>query len=169
MTLRKSVAAALLAGAAVFSVAACSSDDDTTSTTTTSASASASAEASTSGEAQATDLDVASAQTILRTALNPDTSSEQLDTVVDTSNPATKPALQAYNKGASAAGYGPEVYEVKTVKADGDKATVTVAVTSPHAPDHPVDLDLTYVNIDGTWKLSGSVVEQLSSMMPGGH
>ncbi|MEP9393600.1 DUF4878 domain-containing protein [Gordonia sp. VNK1] len=164
MNLRKSVAAAVLAGAAVFTVAACSSDDSSSSATSTAASSVAESTSESAAPAPA-DLDAAQAQVILRKALDPNTSSDDLDAVVDVSSPVTKPALQAYTKGASAAGYGPEVYTVKSVSADGtDKAAATVSVASPHAPQ-PVDITLAFVKVDGTWKLAGSAVTQLTSMM----
>lgn len=165
MKLRKSVAAAALAGAAIFTVAGCSSSDDS-SASTSATSASSVAESAVESTATApAGLDAAQAQTILRKALDTKTSSDELDSVVDASNPATKPALQAYAKGASAAGYGPEVYTVKSVAADGtDKANAVVAVASPHAPQ-PVEITLAFVKADGSWKLSGSAITQLGSMM----
>lgn len=164
MKLRKSVAAAALAGAAVFTVAACSSDDSSSSTSTAASTTAAESASQTSAPAPA-DLNAEQAQVILRTALNPDTSGDQLDAVVDVSSPATKPALQAYAQGAARAGYGPEIYTVKSVSAEGsDKAAATVSVATPHAPQ-PVDITLAFVKVDGTWKLAGSAVTQLSSMM----
>ncbi|MFT4041673.1 MAG: DUF4878 domain-containing protein [Gordonia sp. (in: high G+C Gram-positive bacteria)] len=163
MKLRKSLAAAAIAGAALVSVAGCS-DDNSTSDAASNASAASTSAASTSTVIDG--LNSADAQTILRTALTTTTSSADLENVVDTSNPATKAAIQGYAKAATAAGYGPEVYTVTRVATSPDEATATVAVKSPHAPQ-PVNITLSYVNVDGKWKLSGDAVTQLTSIM--GH
>lgn len=170
-TLRKPVLAiaAAAAGAAI-ALTGCSSDSDES---TTSAVASAATSATDQAKAAVDGLTNDKAQEILRTAVNPDTPADDIANVVDTSNPATQPAIIGYAKGSSAAGYTPEVYSVKSVAAgdqvDGnDSATVTVAVDSPHAPQ-PVDITLTYVEIDGNWKLSGDAVTQLAGMAGGGR
>ncbi len=163
MKVRKTLAALALAAAAVATAAGCSSSTDTVSEATSKAST---AIESAVGEATnaVVGLQTSDAQVIIRKAVDPATGMDQIDTVVDTTNPATKAAIVAYAKGSNMAGYTPEVYTVKEVKADGtDKATVTVAVASPHSPQ-PVDLTLSYVKVDGTWKLSGDAVTQLSSM-----
>lgn len=155
MKLRKSVAAAVLAGAAVFTVAACSSSDDNATTTAATSASSATSSATTA----ATTLEVPGAQTILDKALNPDTPSSELDSVVDTSNPVTKPALTVYARASHEMGY---TYTVKSVRADGDnKAVVTFDVGGPH---EAAGIELTFVNVDGVWKLSGDAVTQLSAM-----
>ncbi|WP_234353772.1 DUF4878 domain-containing protein [Gordonia iterans] len=174
-TLRRPMLAvvACAAGAAL-ALTGCSDAKDTAenaaSAVTSAATDAASAVTSKTDEAKATvqGLDDQKAQEILRTAVNPDTSGDEIDNVVDTSNPATKAAIQAYAKGSSAAGYTPDIYSVKRVAAvddvDGNKAAeATVAVKSPHVPD-PVDITLTYVQIDGTWKLSADAVTQLAGM-----
>lgn len=170
MKVRKSLAAFALAAAAVATAAGCSSSNDTVSDATNKASAaveSASA-AVQSAVGDATNavvgLQTSDAQVIIRKAVDPATGMTDINTVVDTTNPATKAAIVAYAKGSNMAGYTPDVYTVKEVKANGtDKATVTVSVKSPHSPQ-PVDIPLTYVKVDGTWKLSGDAVTQLASM-----
>ncbi|HCS56042.1 MAG TPA: hypothetical protein DIW80_01010 [Gordonia polyisoprenivorans] len=168
MKLRKSVAAAALAGAAVFTVAACSSSDDNASTTTASTSAATNAESSavesSGSDAPApADLDNAAAQAILDKALNPDTSSTDLDAVVDTSSPLTKPAIQAFAKGSKQMGY---TYKVTKVSGDGnDAALVTFDVGGAHSAS---GLQMKFVKVDGSWKLSGDAVTFLQSMA-GGH
>ncbi len=163
MNFRKSVAATMIAGAAVFGIAACTNSEEPSSVTGTTP---AVVTGQDSAQAEST-LTVADAQTTLRKAVDPDTRSADLDAVVDTSSPATKLALQAFAKGASMAGYTPEVFTVKSVKADGaDKAVATVSVKSPHAPQ-PVDIKLTYVSVKDAWKLSSDAVTQLGSMASG--
>ncbi|MCF8609824.1 DUF4878 domain-containing protein [Gordonia sp. HY285] len=151
---------ALAAGAAI-ALTGCSSDDDTAADSTAMSSTSAEQSAGQSAE-----LDNAQAQTILRTAVDPATPEADLDAIVEITNPGVKAALVGYAKGSSKAGYTPDIYTVKSVKVDGDKATATVAVKSPHAPA-PVDMDFAYVNVDGTWKLSATAVQDLASQMSG--
>lgn len=158
MNLRKTAAAAAIAGAAVFGVAACSNGQEPSSTPGTTPSV------ITDSNAVAAALTAQDAQVTLRKAIDPATGSTELEAVVDTTNPATKLALQAFAKGASMGGYTPDVFTVKDVTAQGaDKAVATVAVKSPHAPQ-PVDIKLTYVNVDGKWKLSSDAVTTLTSM-----
>ncbi|MGO3326359.1 DUF4878 domain-containing protein [Gordonia sp. (in: high G+C Gram-positive bacteria)] len=160
---------ALAAGAAI-ALTGCSSDDDTSADST--ASASTSAEATSASADQSTgesagesaELSNAQAQDILRKAVDPATPEADLDGIVEITNPGVKAALVGYAKGSSKAGYTPDIYTVKSVKVDGEKATATVAVKSPHAPA-PVDMDFAYVNVDGTWKLSAKAVEDLASQM----
>ncbi len=176
-TLRKPlIAAATLAAGAAIALTGCSSDDaeDAANSATsaaasaTDAAGSAASSAAASAEAAVEGLDTAQAQTILRTAVNPDTPADQISTVVDVSTPGTEQAIIGFAKGSAAAGYTPDVYTVKSVRAtadvDGnDAATVTVAVKSPHTPD-PIDIDLAYVEIDDTWVLTGDAVTQLAAM-----
>ncbi|MGC4933558.1 hypothetical protein ACLQ3C_07730 [Gordonia sp. DT30] len=172
MKLRKSVAAAALAGAAVLTAAACSNDDNSSATTastttaaTTTAAGTESSAADTSGSAAPApaDLNAAAAQAILDKALNPDTSSADLDSVVDTGNPLTKPAIQAFAKGSTHMGY---TYKVTKVAADGnDAALVTFDVGGPHSA---AGLQMKFVKVDGNWKLSGDAVTFLQSFS-GGH
>lgn len=155
-------AAAVVAVAAVATVltACSSSDDNASSTTETTASAAVSSSAAESVDG----LDVAKAQEIVRTAVNGDTSIADLEKVLDTSIPGVAQALNGFAKGAAKAGYTPEVYTVKSVKADGtDKAIAVTAIKSPHAPE-PVDLNLEMVRKDGQWKLAGPAVTTLTSM-----
>lgn len=144
---------ALAAGAAI-ALTGCSSDDS-------SDNADSSASASVS---QSTELTNTQAQDILRKAVDPATPEADLDGIVEITDPGVKQALIGYAKGSSKAGYTPDIYTVKSVKADGDKATATVAVKSPHAPA-AVDMDFAYVNVDGTWKLSAAAVNDLASQM----
>ena len=168
-TLRKPVVAvaALAAGAAI-ALTGCSSDsDDSTASSVASAAASATDQAKATVDGLSNDK----AQEILRTAVNPDTPADKISDVVDTSDPATQAAIIGYAKGSSAGGYTPDVYSVKSVapadEVDGDDtATVTVAVASPHTPE-PIDITLTYVEVDGDWKLSGDAVTQLAGMSGG--
>ncbi|MGV9827726.1 MULTISPECIES: DUF4878 domain-containing protein [unclassified Gordonia (in: high G+C Gram-positive bacteria)] len=163
MKLRTSVVAALMAGATVIAVAGCS-DSDTVSDATSKASTAIASKASEAAAAVA-GLTNSDAQEILRKAVDPNTSATDLETVVDTTNPATKAAIIAYAKGSSMGGYTPDVYTVTSVKKTGDNtADATVEVKSPHTPQ-PVDITLGYVKVDDTWKLSGDAVTQLSSMM----
>lgn len=172
MKLRKPLAAAGIAGAVVLGVAACSDDDTSTgsdsSTTATSQTAVAESDSpapSSGAEAGGTavsELTEQSAQQILRTAVSDSTSADDLKKVVATTNPAAITTLQAFAKAANAAGYTPEVYTVSSVSVTGDKATAKVAVKSPHAP-MPLDVDLTYAKVDGSWKLSSDAVNMLSS------
>lgn len=171
MKVRKSLAAALLASSAVLLAAGCSSDNNTVTSATNKASeiagsvTSAAKDAASNAKQAIVGLDNAEAQNIFRKAVDPATSDADLEKVVDLSNPVTKAAIQGYAKGASAAGYGPEIYTVRSVQSDGDdKATVTVAVASPHAPQ-PIDMQFTYVKVNGDWKLSGDAITQLTSMM----
>lgn len=164
MNVRKSLAAALLATATLLVAAGCS--DDTSDTVSSAASDASAAVASAASDAKQAVVGLSSddAQVILRKAVDPATSSEEIEAVVDTTNPVTKGALIAYAKGSNMAGYTPEVYTVKEVKAEGDnKAIATVAVKSPHAPQ-PIDITLAYTKVDGDWKLSGDAVTQLTSM-----
>lgn len=169
MKIRKSVAAVALAAAALFVTTACSdtpdSVDEATSQVSTAVETAVSEAETAAKDAvdEVTGLSNSDAQEILRKAVDPATPAEEIDEVVDVSDPATKAAIIGYAKGSSAAGYTPEVYEVKDVSEDGeDKAVATVAVKSPHTPA-PVDIKLTYVDIDG-WKLSGDAVTQLAGM-----
>ncbi|MFT4126205.1 MAG: hypothetical protein QM662_08245 [Gordonia sp. (in: high G+C Gram-positive bacteria)] len=175
MNIRTSVATALIAGAAVFGVAACGDDADTANTSTTNTSATAPASgtgtAGASSEAPApADLSVEQARTILRAAVNPETSDADLDTYVDTSNAAAKPALKAFVEHAAPHGYGPDAFAVTSVAADGaDKATVHATITSPHDPSHTaIPLPLSFVKVDGTWKLSFDAVNAIVAAQ-GGH
>ncbi|GAC56440.1 hypothetical protein GOHSU_06_00520 [Gordonia hirsuta DSM 44140 = NBRC 16056] len=169
-TLRKPVlaAAALAAGAAI-ALTGCSSDDTKEAVSSAASSATeAASSAADSAQAAVQGLDVSKAQEIVRTAVDPDTPSDQIGDVVDVSTPGTEQAITGFAKGASRAGYTPDIFTVKSVKStdkvDGnDAATVTVAVASPHAPD-PIDLDLVYVKVGDDWKLSADAVTQLSSM-----
>ncbi|MYR08769.1 DUF4878 domain-containing protein [Gordonia sp. SID5947] len=164
MKVRKSVAAALLAGATMLVVAGCSDEANDTVSSAASGASAAVASAASNAKQAVVGLSTDDAQVILRKSVDPATSSEELDAVVDTTNPVTKAAIQGYAKASNMAGYTPEVYTVKEVKADGDdKAVATVSLKSPHAPQ-PVDLTLAYVKVDGDWKLAGSAVTQLSSM-----
>ncbi|MFT3661305.1 MAG: DUF4878 domain-containing protein [Gordonia sp. (in: high G+C Gram-positive bacteria)] len=163
-TLRRPVLAiaAFAAGAAI-ALTGCSSDDSTDSTTGSTAASSAAASAGAGTDQNAAGLTAEQAQTTLRTAVNPDTPEAEIEKVVDTTNPATKAAITGYAKGSSKAGYTPDVYTVKSVEVKGAEATATVAVKSPHAPQ-PIDIKLTYVDVDGVWKLSGDAVTQLAGM-----
>ena len=169
MKLRKPLAAAVIAGAVVLGVAACSDDDPSTSTgsstAATSQTAAESDSSAPSGDADGTavsELTDQNAQQILRTAVSDSTSAEDLKKVVDTTNPAALTTLQMFAKASNAAGYTPEVYTVSGVSVTGDKATAKVAVKGPHAP-MPVDVDLTFAKVDGSWKLSSEAVNILSS------
>ncbi|ATD71963.1 MULTISPECIES: DUF4878 domain-containing protein [Gordonia] len=173
MKIRKSVAAITLAGAALFVATGCSDSSDTvdeaTSKVSTAVESAASEVSTAAGDAidQVTGLNESKAQDILRKAIDPATPAEEIDKVVDVSNPVTKTTVIAFAKGASAAGYTPDKFEVKDVAKDGDtKATATVAVTSPNSTA-PVDIQLAYVKVDGDWKLSSDAVTQLASMAQG--
>lgn len=171
MTFRKCLAAAGLAGAVALTIAGCS-DSDTASSTSSSAQAPMSSATMSSsamgsgdqGESKVSGLSTADAQRIVRTAVDPKTSREDLAKVVDTTNPATTAAIGGFAKMAAPAGYGPDAYTATSVKADGaTKATVTVSVKSPHTPQ-PVDLPMPYVKVDNAWKLSADAVNLLASM-----
>ncbi|MCF8607265.1 DUF4878 domain-containing protein [Gordonia sp. HY442] len=153
---------ALAAGAAI-ALTGCSADDDTATDSTASASTSAAAD---QPAGESAELSNAQAQDILRKAVDPATPEADLDGIVEITNPGVKAALVGYAKGSSKAGYTPDIYTVKSVKVDGDKATATVAVASPHAPA-PVDMDFPYVKADGSWKLSADAVQALASQMTG--
>ncbi len=176
MKVRKSLAAAVLASTTVLVAAGCSEEaqqtaSDAVSSAVGSAVDRASAaldEATSAAKSAARDallgLDSQDAQNILRTAVNPDTTSDELDNVVDVSNPATKPAMEAYVQASSAAGLTPESYTVTNVSADGDnQANASVSIQAPNAAQ-PTDTTPAYVKVDGNWKLSGDAVTQLSSM-----
>lgn len=182
MKVRKSLAAGLLAASTLLVVAGCSDDNsDNVSNATNQASAAlnsaagkasaavgsaadAAKSAASSATAAVVGLTNEDAQVVIRKAVDPATSETDLSGVVVTTDPATLPALQAYAKSSNAAGYTPEVYTVKSVKAQGpNKATVTTAIKSPHAPE-PIDMTLTYEKVDGQWKLSSESVSQLASM-----
>lgn len=163
MKLRKSLAAAMIAGAALVAVAGCSGSDSASDTVASATSKVT--EATSQAAAAIAGLTNSDAQDNLRKAVDPNTSSDELEKVVDTSNPVTKTAIQAYAKGASAAGYGPDVYTVTEVKKTGDNAAdASVEVKSPHT-SNPANITLSYVKVDGEWKLSGNAVTQLTSMM----
>ncbi|MEE3851064.1 DUF4878 domain-containing protein [Gordonia sp. LSe1-13] len=164
MNVRKSLAAALLSGAAVFAVAGCSEEaTDTASSAANDASAAVASAASDATQA-IIGLSNDDAQVILRKSVNTDTSSEELEAVVDTTNPATKAALQGYARASNAAGYTPDVYTVTNVREDGENnAVATVSIASPHAPQ-PIDIELAFVEVDGEWKLAGSAITQLTTM-----
>lgn len=163
MNLRSSAAVVAIAGAAVFGVAACSNSEEPSNATGTTPSV----VTETTTTVQKSSLSNDDAQTTLRTAIDPKTSDADLDAVVDTTNPVTKSAVKGFAKGASMAGYTPEVFTVKSVKADGEnKAIALVAVKSPHTSE-PVDINLTYIKIDDKWKLSSDAVTQLASMAGG--
>ncbi|WP_168703689.1 DUF4878 domain-containing protein [Gordonia paraffinivorans] len=171
MKIRKSIAAVTLAGAALFVVTGCSDSSDTVDSAASKVSTaveSAATAVSTAVEDavdEVTGLSTEKAQEILRKAVDANTPADEIDSVVDTSNPATKTAIIEYAKASNGFGYTPDIYTVKEVKKDGDKAVATVAVKSPHAPA-PVDVQLTYVDADG-WKLSADAVTQLSSIARG--
>lgn len=161
---RPALAVASLAAGAALVLTACGDDSASdTAASVTSAVGSAAADASEAVDDQFTDLDDETAQDILRTAVNPDTPADEIPDVVDTSDPATQEAIVGYAQGSSRAGYAPDAYTVKNVEVDGDTATVTVGVNSPHAGQE-IDIPLQYVKIDGDWKLSADAVDQLSSM-----
>ena len=165
--LRRPAAAVIAVAAAATVFTACSTSDDS-SDAAASGTSSASQSAESAPESGSTDsvegLDAAQAQEIIRTAVSADTSLEDLEKVLDTSMPGVAQALNGFAKGASKAGYTPDVYTVKSVKADGDdKAIAVTSIKSPHAPE-PVDLDLAMVRKDGQWKLAGPAVSVLTSM-----
>ena len=57
------------------------------------------------------------------------------------------------------------MYTVTEVKKTGDNAAdASVEVKSPHT-SNPANITLSYVKVDGEWKLSGNAVTQLTSMM----
>ncbi|WP_143965704.1 DUF4878 domain-containing protein [Gordonia zhaorongruii] len=161
---RPIVAAVAVAAGAAIALTGCSSDDssDSGASSSTSAAAGQSADEQ-SADQKSTDLDNSAAQDILRKAVDPATPAADLDGLVEISNPGVKAAITGYAKGSSAAGYTPDVYTVKSVKADGDKAEATVAVKSPHTPE-PVEMTFNYVKVDGAWKLAADAVETLTSM-----
>ncbi|GAA4680519.1 DUF4878 domain-containing protein [Gordonia humi] len=162
---RPLVGVVALAAGATIALTGCSSDDnDSSADASTSTTTSASTGADQSGADQSAELSNAQAQDILRKAVDPATPEADLDGIVEITNPGVKAALIGYAQGSSKAGYTPDIYTVKSVKADGEKATATVAVASPHAPA-PVDMDFEYVQVDGTWKLSAAAVEALASQM----
>ncbi|UQE74414.1 DUF4878 domain-containing protein [Gordonia sp. PP30] len=171
---RPVLAVVTLAAGAAIALTGCSSDSGDTAAKASSAATSATDSVKSAVEG----LDVAKAQEILRKAVDPATPADQIDSVVDVTNPATKAAIIGYAKGSAAGGYTPDVYTVSSVtgtdKVDGhDAAKVVITVKSPHAPQ-PVEMTdnpLVYVKVDGTWKLSGDAVTQLSSMAGshGGH
>lgn len=184
---RPVLAVVTLAAGAAIALTGCSSDSGDTAAKASSAATSAT-DAVKSAATSATDsvksavegLDVAKAQEILRKAVDPATPADQIDSVVDVTNPATKAAIIGYAKGSAAGGYTPDVYTVSSVtgtdKVDGhDAAKVVITVKSPHDPAQPVvlkDNPLVYVKIGDTWKLSGDAVTQLSSIaasFSGGH
>lgn len=165
---RPAVAIAGLAAAAALVLTACGDDDSAgdaadNATSVVGSAITEASEAVDGGVDAVTGLSNSDAQDILRTAVNPDTPADEIPNVVDTSNPATQAAIVGYAEGSSRAGYTPDIYEVKDVEEDGDSATVSVAVDSPHAPA-PIDVDLQYVKVDGDWKLSADAVEQLAGM-----
>lgn len=165
MNIRKSVAGAALIGLAVFGVAACGddSDSDSSSSTTSAAAAESSAAESTAAEA-ATTLEVADAQTTLRTVLTPETDPAESAKLVDSTDPSIGMQLSGLSRGFTAAGYTPDKFTVTTVTADGaDKATANVEVASPHTPE-PVAMPISFVNVDGQWKLSSTSIADLASM-----
>lgn len=168
MMLRRPLAAAAIAGAAVLGVAACSDDDSSSATSTTTAVSQTVSESDATTPTSDSDTDTLSelteqsAQTILRTAVSDETSADDLKKVVDSGNPAVIGTLQAFAKASNADGYTPEVYTVSKVSVSGDTATATVAVKSPHAP-MPVDVELTYAKVDGSWKLSSEAINMLTS------
>lgn len=179
MKLRKSVAAAALACAALFVVAGCSEEQtenaknaassvvDQAGSQLTSAAQSVSSQVANAVPG----LRVADAQTILDKATNPNTPAAEIPTVVDTSNPATATTLQTFAQAAAGAGYTFTVTDVSRGPGENE-ATVKIAVKSPHIPmPEGAPLDLTYVRIDGSWKLSAQSVDALAAQgnAHGGH
>ncbi|MDY6808066.1 MAG: DUF4878 domain-containing protein [Actinomycetota bacterium] len=179
MKVRKPLAAAILAGATVLATAACS--DEASDTASSIANEASAAVASAAGEAasQARDavsgavstardavlgLSTEDAQNTLRTAVDPASTTEELEGAIDTNNPETISAFQAYAESSNAAGYTPDVYTVTDVNEQGQSTAVaTVSVASPHAPA-PVDIQLDYVRVGTNWKLSADAVDTLTSM-----
>jgi len=156
---------AVAAGAALF-LTGCSDDDkdsaDATNTSATSAVTSETTSAAETSPSAVEGLDNAQAQTILDTALNPETSDEEVAKVADVSAPGAKEALKAYAEVMSKTSYQ---HTVKSVAADGeDKAKVTVNVADEEHPERAMDMELVFVKVDGDWKLSADAVTQLSSM-----
>lgn len=152
---RPLVAAVALAAGAAIALTGCSSSDD---------SSNSNASASTSA-AQSAELTVEQAQTTLRKALDANTPAEaELAGLVQFTDPSVQTKLVDYNKKAAKAGYTPDIYTVKSVKVDGDKATAVVAVKGPHQPA-AIDMNFGFVNVDGTWKLGSEAVTMLVSMM----
>ncbi len=170
MKLRKSIAAATLAGTALFVLVGCTEEDQQAAKNAASSAVDQAGSKVTSVaqsvSSQVADavigLRVSDAQNILDKATNPNTSAADLATVVDTSNPANVPTMQAFAKSASAAGY---TFTVKNVSKDGDnQAKVDIAVKSPHIPmPDGAPMTLTYVKVDGTWKLSTEAVNALAA------
>ncbi|GED99913.1 hypothetical protein nbrc107696_03600 [Gordonia spumicola] len=156
---RPLVAAVALAAGAAIALTGCSSDDSSDSATSTTA-----AESAASGTQAASELTVEQAQTTLRKALDSATPEAELDGVVQFTDPTVKTSLVEYNKAAAKGGYTPDIYTVKSVKVDGDKAAAVVAVKSPHAPA-AIDMTFNFVKVDGTWKVASDAVTQLTSMM----
>ncbi len=96
MKIRKSVAAIALAGSALFVATACSSEDvdEATSKVSTAVESAASEVSTAAGDAidEVTGLSNSKAQDILRKAVDPATPpADEIDSVVDTTDPATKP------------------------------------------------------------------------------
>lgn len=163
---RPAAVIAAVAAAGAMLTACSSSNDSADASTSASASTTAAADASSTSTEAVAGLDAASAQVIIRTAVDGTTSVEKLSTVVDTSTPGSAEALSAFAKASAPAGYTPEVYTVKSVKADGEnKAIAVTAIKSPHAPQ-PIEMNLAMVKQDGQWKLAGAAVTTLTSMMP---
>lgn len=170
MKLRKSIAAAALAGTALFVVVGCSEEDQQNAKNAASSMVDQAGSKATSVaqslSSQVADavigLRVNDAQTILDKATNPNTSAADLAGVVDTTDPATVTTMQTFAKAASGAGY---TFTVKNVSKNGDdKANVDIAVKSPHIPmPDGAPMTLGYVKVDGTWKLSADAVNALAA------
>ncbi|NLG48302.1 hypothetical protein [Gordonia sp. (in: high G+C Gram-positive bacteria)] len=162
--LRRPAAAVAAVAAFATVLTACSSSDDDAASTGAAQSTAASSETAANETGAVDGLDAAQAQVIIRTAVNADTSIDELSKVLDTSTPGVAQAMNGFAKGASKAGYTPDVYTVKSVKADGEnKAIAVTAVKSPHTPQ-PVDINLALVNKDDNWLLSPAAVTTLTSM-----
>jgi predicted phage tail protein len=109
----------------------------------------------------AAELNVATAQKILRTVVNPATSEKAAAAEVDSTDTTVGADLHRYAVNADRGGYTPDVWAAKSVESTGKgTATVTFAVASPHAPA-PVDMQYDFVRNHGRWKLTADAVDSL--------
>lgn len=153
MNLRIAGAVSALAAVALFGAVGCSNSEEASD-----------APGTVPSVVQTQTLDVAKAQEILRTIVNPDTSPEAAAALVDSDDPSWGQKLHGFAQGASRGGYTPDKFTVKSVAPKGaDEAVAQVEVASPHAPA-PVTVPYTFDLDNGTWKLSDESAEALIGM-----
>ncbi|QKT07173.1 DUF4878 domain-containing protein [Gordonia sp. X0973] len=153
MNLRIAGAVSALAAVALFGAVGCTNSEEAST-----------ASGTTPSVVQTATLDSAKAQEILRTLVDPATTSEAAAALINSGDASWGEKIHGFAEGASRGGYTPDKFTVKSVAAQGaDKAVAQVEVASPHTPA-PVTAPYSFERVDGTWKLSAASGEALVGM-----